>query len=193
MQNDGNHLIATVCDYIEIDHLEWHCMSSIPEYSIEYLLEKTYWEHGRPSTLVFYVLAEMARAQDYLRTNNLTHTNLGAGGNIMLSNKNNDAWPSVTLVVFSRVLTYDQRKEIGHVVHLTVRMTKSEETIPEHRRSPSLQEEDIETGNEIYKMIRLRAFEKRDNGHLAGLCFMGSTFLLHLFQSLKDDVALEDL
>lgn len=62
MQNNGNHLIATVCDYIEIDHLEWHCMSYVPGYNIEHLLLKTYWEHGRPHTLVFYVLAEIVCA-----------------------------------------------------------------------------------------------------------------------------------
>lgn len=111
----------------------------------------------------------------------------------MLSNKNNDVWLSVTLIVFSGVLAYDQRKEIGHVVQLTARMTKPEETIPEHWYSPSFQKDDIETGNEIYKMIRLRAFEKRDNGHLAGIWQRCSKKVEPMKQSLKDDVALGDL
>jgi hypothetical protein len=70
----------------------------------------------------------------------------------MLSNKNGDAWPSVTLVDFSGVYPYNQRREVEHVFRLIARMTKNLEAVPECWISSSLPEKKIMVAGRIYKM-----------------------------------------
>jgi serine/threonine protein kinase len=194
MEDNVDHLIAAVRDYSKIDQPEWHCMSYIPGYSIEYLLDKKYGEHGMPPTLVFHVFIELVRVQDHLRANELTHTDLRAGGNVMLSNKDNDAWPSVTLVDFSGIRSYDQSREVRHIVQLVAKMTKFEETIPKDWSLSSFEDNDIEAANKIYEMIRSRANRKTEEGeHLTELWRECGKRVEQLKQSLKDNMVLGDL
>jgi hypothetical protein len=193
LQHNEDHLIAAIRDYQDNELPEWHCMSYIPGCSIQKLLETTYSEHGMPPTVVCHVLAELVRVQGHLRDHSLTHIDLGAGGNVMLSNKNGDAWPSVTLVDFSGVYPYNQRREVEHVFRLIKRMTKNLEAVPECWISSSFPQQEVLAAGMIYEMICGWETWVKDGEHLAGVWSLWSKRILQSKQSLKDDVALQTL
>jgi serine/threonine protein kinase len=131
MESKADHIIAAVLKFPDSSHPGWHSMNYVAGCSIQQLLDKKYDEYGLAPTIVLHVLAELIRVQDHLETDRLTHADLAAGDNVMLSNKGRDAWPSVTLVDFSGIVSYNEVKKLEHVFHLVANMTRNQKVIPD--------------------------------------------------------------
>jgi len=192
MQSKEDHLIAAVYDYQPIELPEWHCMAYIPGCSIEQLLKRDDFQDGMSPTVILHVLSELIRVQEHLRANKLTHTDLGAGGNVMLSNNGNDAWPCVTLVDFSGILSYSKPKEAKNVFQLVSSMTMDQEAVPECWKLSTFQAHDVTTADEVYKECN-RLQYSWDEELLQGLWEFCREKTKGLKQRLRDDVALQKL
>jgi serine/threonine protein kinase len=192
MESKADHIIAAVLKFPESSHPGWHSMHYIPGCSIQQLLDKKYDENGLPPTIVLHVLAELVRVQDHLETDHLTHADLAAGGNVMLSNKGRDAWPSVTLVDFSGIVSYNEVKKLEHVLQLVANMTRNQKAIPDRWRLDTFQDKDVEITEGIYTICGRRRLSE-DKRELGGLWKIWKETTIGLKQNLRDEDALQDL
>jgi len=134
MEGDRDHLIAAVRGYPGMDTPNWHALEYIPGRSIHHLLRKhaTYKVHGLPPCVIFHVFAELVRVQRHLKKHGYCHIDLKGGGNVMLSNKDDDVFPTVTLIDFGGIMPYNRFKELEHTLHLARKMWKRNTEIAEH-------------------------------------------------------------
>jgi len=196
MEGDESHLIAAVRDYPGIPTPNWHALEYIPGRSIEYLLRKhaTYKEHGLPPCVIFHVFAQLVRVQKHLKDNEYCHIDLKEGGNVMLSNKDGNLFPTVTLIDLGGIKPYDQGKELEHTLYLARKMTKGSAEIAEHWRPMRFRKGHRKQAKDKYKMIHDRAASKvKETDTLEALWKQCGESFERLVESLTDEKALKEL
>ena len=196
IEGDRDHLIAAVRGYPGMETPNWHALEYIPGRSIHHLLRQhaTYKVHGLPPCVVFHVFAELVRVQRHLKQHGYCHIDLKGGGNVMLSNKDDDVFPTVTLIDFGGIMPYNRSKELEHTLHLARKMWKRNTEVAEHWRPEQIKEEDWKQANDQCKMIHDRAVgEIKETDTLEDLWKEREFFFEELKQSLTDDAALKEL
>ncbi|KAI4616229.1 uncharacterized protein J4E87_008741 [Alternaria ethzedia] len=195
MEGDRDHLIAAVHGYPDMDSPNWHALEYIPGHSIQDLLRnhKIYKVHGLPPCVIFHVFAELVRVQRHLKEHGYCHIDLKEGGNVMLSNKDDDVFPTVTLIDFGGIWPYNRPKEFEHTLYLARKMWKGNTEIAEHWRLEQF-EEDRKQANDQCKMIHDRAAgEIKETDTLEDLWKECGKSFEELKQSLTDKSALKEL
>ncbi|KAI4705289.1 hypothetical protein J4E81_000169 [Alternaria sp. BMP 2799] len=196
IEGDRDHLIAAVRGYPDMETPNWHALEYIPGRSIQSLLRKhaTYVVHGLPPCVIFHVFAELVRVQRHLKKHGHCHIDLKGGGNVMLSNKDDDAFPTVTLIDFGGIMPYNRSKELEHTLHLARKMSKRNTEILEHWRPEQSKEKYWKQANDQCKLIFDRAVgEVKETDTLEGLWKERGKTFEELKQSLTDDAALKEL
>jgi len=196
MEGDRDHLIAAVRGYLQLDQPNWHALEYIPGHSVQDLLKthKIYKVHGLLPCVIFHVFAELVRVQRHLREHGYCHVDLKEGGNVMLSNKDEGLFSTVTLIDFGGIMNYNRFKELEHTVYLARKMWNGNTEIAKHWRPEQFKEEDRKQANDQCKMIHDRAAgEIKETDILGDLWKECGKSFLELKQSLTDKSALKEL